>query len=410
MHYAWRILVGCCFLQAGALGLVLNSAGVFFSPICQELGFAQGGIAAYLTCYSWATCIGMLLVARFFPRIDTRISMSVSAALVIVALGAMSTYHELWQWYVSGVIFGLAGSFLFIVPAPILIANWFSKKTGMATGIAMAFSGIGAAVFSPLLTWLIGIMGWRSTYLIAAGIMAAMVLPFTLFVFRFSPEKFGMKPYGWEEGLSTNDTKDLEKGGVPLRRALPTLAFVCLFVLAGLSSCFGAYNNQFPNFALTIGETTMFGATLISVAMVGNISSKIIMGFVSDVIGVFSTTIIQIALIAASMVLFALSANPIVLYAAAFLYGFQSNIVSVSIPMLIKEVFGAKNYTEIFSFIRIGTGIIGGIGITFVASSYDVFGAYTVAFYAGVGICILAALCVLGAKFGKRSIQWKTEE
>ena len=31
-HYAWLILIGCCFMQAGGLGAVLDAAGVFFVP------------------------------------------------------------------------------------------------------------------------------------------------------------------------------------------------------------------------------------------------------------------------------------------------------------------------------------------------------------------------------------------
>jgi len=39
LHYAWFILAGCCILQGATLGLINNCAGVFYSPICKELGF-----------------------------------------------------------------------------------------------------------------------------------------------------------------------------------------------------------------------------------------------------------------------------------------------------------------------------------------------------------------------------------
>ena len=410
IHYAWFVMIGCCCLQAGALGLVLNSAGVFFGPICSELGFSQGGIAAYLTCYSWATCVGMLFVAKLFPKMDTRVTMTVCSAAVVVALGAMSFYTELWQWYVSGVIFGLFGSFVFVVPAPILIANWFHKKTGLATGVAMAFSGIGAAIFSPVLTALIEAFGWRTTYLIAAVIMAVMVLPWTAFVFRFSPDKLGMKPYGWEEGSSENSKIEGSLPGVPFKKALPTVAFVALLVLAGLCAFYAGYNNQWPNYAVNIGETAMFGATLISAAMVGNIVSKLVMGAVSDVIGVFPAAIVQLALVAVAMLLLAFSTNPIVIYIGVFAYGFQNNLVSVSTPMLIKECFGAKSYTEIFAFVRLGTGIIGGLGLSFVAVTFDMTGTYTLAFLIGVGISLLGIVCVLLAMKSRKTVQAKSWE
>lgn len=388
----------------------MNSAGVFFVPVCNDLGFSQGEISKYLTLYSWSTCVGMLLVARFFPRIDVRVSMSICTAAVAIALGAMCVYTQLWQWYASGIVFGLAGSFLFVVPTPILIGNWFDKHEGIAVGVAMAFSGIGAAAFSPLLTWLISEVGWRSTYLIAGIAMAIMILPWTIFVFRFSPQRMGLEPYGYDKEKASLKDESKQLPGVPLKKALPTLSFVALFLFAGLCSFYGAYNSQLPNFAVNIGETAMFGATLISVSMAGNVVSKIVSGFLIDAIGAAFATIIQLVIVAASMLGFALLREPIMLYIAAFAFGFQNSLVSVSTPMLIKSSFGSRSYTEIFAFVRLGTGILGGIGITAVAMSYDAFGDYTFAFFMGFVVSLAGIVCVLLDKHGKKKLISKWEE
>lgn len=408
-HRAWLVLIGCCFLQACGLGLVLNSAGVFFVPVCNDLGFSQGDISKYLTFYSWATCVGMLLVARLFPRIDVRISMSICTAAVAIALGLMSVYTEVWQWYASGIVFGLAGSFLFVVPTPILIGNWFDKHEGVAVGMAMAFSGIGAAIFSPLLTWFIAEMGWRTTYLIAAIIMAVAILPWTLFVFRFSPQRIGLEPYGHTGKVDPAEEAE-HIPGIPWKKALPTLSFIALFLFAGLCSFYGAYNSQLPNFAVNIGETAMFGATLISVSMVGNVVSKILSGYLIDAIGATSATIIQAIIVGVSMLIFALLHEPFMLYIAAFAFGFQNSLVSVSVPLLIKSSFGSKSYTEIFAFVRLGTGILGGIGVIVVSASYDAFGDYTFAFFMGFAVAVGCIVCVLLDKLGNKSLQPKWEE
>jgi MFS family permease len=291
----------------------------------------------------------------------------------------------------------------------VLIGNWFAKKTGFATGLAMAFSGIGAAVFSPLFTSLIETLGWRTTYVIVAAIVAVCVLPWTLFVFRFKPEDLGMRPYGYVEG--EKDVKG-EKGGIstagaPLKKALPTLSFAMLLIFAGLTAFYSGYNNQLPTFAISIGLTPMFGATLISAAMLGNIASKVIMGFLTDFIGVLKSTVAQLVLIALAMLSFVFFHVEWALYAAAFVYGFQNSLVSVSTPMLIKDIFGNKNYTEIFAFVRLGTGIIGGIGLSIVAIAYDVYGSYDPAFYGGAALSLLAILCVALAYWQKKKVVWE---
>ena len=43
----------------------------------------------------------------------------------------MGTFHELWQWHLTGIIQGIASSFVCMIPAPIILGNWFKKKTGM---------------------------------------------------------------------------------------------------------------------------------------------------------------------------------------------------------------------------------------------------------------------------------------
>ncbi|MDR3052368.1 MAG: MFS transporter [Coriobacteriales bacterium] len=409
IHYAWWIMIGCCFLQAGALGAVLNSSGVFFPAIVADLGFTQGGISSYLTFYSWATCVGMLLVARFFPRVDTRILMSGCTILIVLALGLMSVYTELWQWYLSGVVFGLAGSFIFVVPAPVLIGNWFAKKTGFATGFAMAFSGIGAAVFSPLFTAFIEAFGWRSTYVVVAVIVAVLVLPWTVFVFRFKPEDLGMQPYGHEEAQGDTPRQTISTAGATLKKALPTLSFVALLVFAGLTAFYSGYNNQLPTFAISRGFDPLFGATLISAAMLGNIASKLIMGVIIELLGVLRTTVLTLVLIALAMLMFVFLRAEWALYCAAFFYGSQNALVSVSTPLIIKDIFGNKNYTEIYAFVRLGTGIIGGIGISVVAIAFDVFGSYDPAFYGGVALSAAAILCVTLAYAGKKKVVWEEE-
>lgn len=184
-------------MQAGGLGAVLDAAGVFFVPVCEDLGFSRSELSMYLTFYFIATVFAMPVVGKWITKYNVNRVLSVSFALVVAAVAAMGLYSEPWQWWISGIVFGLAGSFIFVVPTPILIGNWFQSHKGLALGVAMSFSGIGGAVLGPVFTLLIQGLGWREAYFVAAVVMALLVLPWTLFVFKLRPEDVGMKPYGW---------------------------------------------------------------------------------------------------------------------------------------------------------------------------------------------------------------------
>ena len=178
-------------MQAGGLGAVLDAAGVFFVPVCEDLGFSRSELSMYLTFYFIATVFAMPVVGKWITKYNVNRVLSVSFALVVAAVAAMGLYSEPWQWWISGIVFGLAGSFIFVVPTPILIGNWFQSHKGLALGVAMSFSGIGGAVLGPVFTLLIQGLGWREAYFVAAVVMALLVLPWTLFVFKLRPEDVG---------------------------------------------------------------------------------------------------------------------------------------------------------------------------------------------------------------------------
>ncbi len=60
--------------------------------------------------------------------------------------------------------------------------------------IAMAGIGVGGTIFSPVITWLLGAYGWRSTYRIMALIILVLALPAALFILRKRPEDMGLYP------------------------------------------------------------------------------------------------------------------------------------------------------------------------------------------------------------------------
>lgn len=386
-------------MQAGGLGAVLDAAGVFFVPVCEDLGFSRSEISLYLTSYFIATIFAMPLVGKWITRYNLNRLLSAAFALVVAAVAAMGLYSEPWQWWISGVVFGLAGSFIFVVPTPILIGNWFHKRKGLALGAAMSFSGIGGAVLSPLFALLIETFGWRDAYFMAAALMAALVLPWTLFVFKLRPEDKGLKPYGWTEGLDCADRDagryEEQRGSRPLANVFKTPPFVCMFLFSGLIAYFAGFNSHLPGYSQSIGFSPIVGSSLLTAAMMGSVVEKLIVGWLNDRVGVQLTVNIQLAMVCLGFIGFIFAGdNLLLLYVSAFLFGAQNSLVSVSTPLLINQIFGERDFPRIFAYARIGTGAIGCLGPVTVAGLYDVTGSFIPAFAMGVGITGVAFLCV----------------
>ena len=412
VHYAWVIFVGCCFMQAGGLGAVLDACGVFFVPVCTEMGFTRAELSSYLSAYFLAKIIAMFYVGSVLPKVNIRVLLSTMFILVCLAIAAMGFYREPWQWWISGLIFGFAGSFIFVIPVPILIGNWFHKRTGITMGIAMAFSGIGAAIFAPLFTWIISEVGWRNAYFIVAAILAAVVLPWTMFVFRFKPEDMGLKPYGYVEGHTeaTGSKITVSEAGVPVLKALKSSAFWVCFVLTGMIAFFAGFNSFLPGFAESIGFSAMFGATLLTAVSLGNITDKILMGWLNDILGVQFTFVAQFIMVGIGLALFIFVREPWLIYVAAFFFGVQNSLVSVSTPLLLRQIFGTKDFPRIFSYARIGTGVFGFFGAPVIGGLFDMTGSFNPGFAVGIVICLIGCALVPIAYSCRKKLIWEDRD
>jgi len=88
---------------------------------------------------------------------------------------------------------------------------------------------------------------------------------------------------------------------------------------------------------------------------------------------------------------FAFIRNPVGLMVCAFVFGLNSIMVAVSLPMLLGDVFGNKDYTGIMAYARMN-GIIGSFGSTAIGFSFDNLHTFVPAFLGGIGVLAVCAV------------------
>lgn len=398
LHKAWIILIGCCFLQAATLAPIMGCQGNFIVPICDELGCGRSEISVFNTAY-WLSMIPALPVAgRILAKYDTRKVMTVSTLAVALAAGAMGFYTAPWMWICSGIVFGTFGCCVFTIPLVSMIGNWFHKRTGVAMGIATAVSALAIVVLSPFLQGCISQFGWRNAYFVEALIVVVFALPWTIFVFRDEPAQWDAEAYGLDDQANAElqERTGLDfhgQPGVPLMRALRSVPFVMLFLFAGIAAMIGSgFDSHLPGYANSLGLSAEFGAYLVSALAFGSFCEKLIMGWVNDRFGVWAGVTTEFVMVCVGVAGLLMLREPTLLLAFTFLFGVQDSFTNVSLPLLVRKVFGSRDYTQIFSWTRMGAGIFGSFAAVLVGLSYDVTGSYTPAFLgAFVGVLLGAA-------------------
>jgi MFS family permease len=418
LPYALLVAVGCFIMNATGLAGIMESGGVFLGEVAKDVG----DVTMFLTCYFVTTIVAMPVVGQVLQKWNTRVVLTIAFLLTAGAFGASGFYTEVWMWYINGVIFGFFGSFVFVVPVPIMILNWFKKRTGLVMGIVMCGSGIGGIVLSRLYAVLIGSFGWRTAYLVAGIILLVLTLPFTMFVFSMHPKSIGRQAYGAGEditpkvvdGIAENEAVPGVSGvsrsgsGVPLKRALPSVPFLMMFLLCGLVAFFGTVLTVLSKFGQSIDLPLDLAANLIVIALAGNMISKIALGWLNDKLGINRTILIQFAMIFIGLIMMTLlQDNYPLLLVGAFLFGAQATLYSIATPLLIRRYFGEKDYTRIFTWARVGTGVLGAVGSTIVFFIYSSFGSYTPVFMIGVGVVVTCFLCFVIAEATRGRLKWE---
>lgn len=389
IHYSWFILIACCMLQFGSTGAIGYTFGIFFKPVTSELNVGIGSIALYITIQNITAAFAMPIVSKILPRKEINYIVATAMAIISLIYIIMSKFTALWQWYIAGIIVGAASSFVFFVPMPILITNWFEKKTGFAMGIGAMFSGLGGAVVTPLAMKFMTKYGWRSTYIFIGILSALVVIPVVLLVIRFRPSDLGLKPYGASEKVESNNG-NMVIGGVSKEIALKSKTFKILFVTCGMISINATFIQHFPTFFISIGITPTIAASFSSVIMISTIFIKIFYGWLNDRVGVRNATTISIGFLILSFLAFIFSKNLIIYYIAAVLFAFSPTMMALTPSLLTRNVFGIKDYSSIFAFTTMGTSLISAFGSSFYGFIYDTFGSYTPAFIIAIFFFIIA--------------------
>lgn len=395
----WHILtlISCCCLALASLGLVCNCVGVFYSPMAADLGVGRGAVAMFATICTLMNGFVSPLFGRAIKRFSLRTVLI--AGILVNALSALgiSAVRQLWQLYLLGALQGISLCFFCSVPVNLIISNWYEKNHGLATGIAMCFSGLGGAVFSPLFSAVITQIGWRMAYALLGALILIIAAPGALFVLKLDPSERNLLPFGADKARTAPEKK--VSSGKVITISLP---FVLLSVFGLLASFNTGLTQHLSGYAESVGLGTATGAVMISAAMMGNLSSKLFTGILSDWVGPVRACMLMLLGVVAGIALLLTvgTASIVVALIASFMLGFVFAVCSVGAPLVTKQVFGVERFGEIYPRIMIAINTGSAFALTVIGFIYDFTQSYTAAFL--FCTALLLASCGLLAVLQKK--------
>ena len=379
------VLISCCLMAASSVGIFTNSVGVFYTPVSSALNVGHGAFALHATLCNLVMGFLSPLTAKLLQKVPFRILVIGGSILAAGSTALMAGAGNIWAFYALGILRGIGMTTFSLLPVTTLINNWYQKKHGLAVGIALSFSGLSGAIFSPLLSSLIRTIGWRGAFLVMSGIGFILTVPGMIFL-CYRPEQTGILPYGGSQELSVLGSSISEK--TVSKEKIYTPALVILSLMTLLHTSVTGIAQHFPGMGERMGFGTSVGAMMVSAGMIGNIVSKLIIGTVSDRIGPFKASVSMIMINAAALLGLLLYSGKTagLMYGFAFFYGTVYSVGAVGIPLLTRKLFGSENYTSAYSVITVFTSIGSASSLTVIGLIYDLTGGYSAALIGGITI------------------------
>ncbi|KAJ1557275.1 hypothetical protein HK405_000381, partial [Cladochytrium tenue] len=169
---AWLVVLGSGLVQFVALGM-MYSFGVY------QTYYVHSGVGSTLA-VSFVGSVGAFALpafgvatGRLAERFGFQIIILVGSVVLFAGLLLASFSTQLWQLFLTqGVLVG-AGSSLAYFPAVALPSQYFTRRRGLATGLAVAGAGVGGLVLAEVTQVLIDRLGVQWALRVSAFIALA---------------------------------------------------------------------------------------------------------------------------------------------------------------------------------------------------------------------------------------------
>jgi len=388
----WLILAAAFTTFTISAGL-MHSYTVFLVAFVEAFGWSRGETSvAYsvsqLVAGGSSPAVG-ILVDRLGPR---RLLLLGGGLLVLGLLGSAFITH-LWQIVVLyGVVMTFGANCLGLVVFVPILSRHFVRHRGTAISVVQSANGFARALSAPLVQMLISGIGWRSTYLVQAAFMAAVVFPLAAWFRRADPSR---RPTQSDHavGAPAVSPHAVAQGGWTLAEAMRTPHFWLLFAVylfTGLGSFFVTLHQL--AFAISRGFEKLYAAEVLGMGAFLAIFGTIITGTLSDYIGRELSAIMAYGFSIVGVICALFITGPDqnwLLWLHACLFGLTWGARGPAVTAKTADLFPGTQLGAILGVITIGSGLGAALGSWGAGLIFDLSGSYELAFI----LSIVSYLC-----------------
>lgn len=390
-HRGWLIVASLFIVLLLVFGSGYNTVSVFVPALLKAFPhWSRAEVALLPSVLALSAGLTVLPIGWLLDRVEARVVMVFGAFVSGSAFLIASKANSLFSMMAAYILLGAGITAATVLPASLVLANWFEARRGLAMGIAISGTTVGGMAMTLVANRLIIGPGWRMAYVALGLPMIGLVVPLVAVTIK-------SRPPGAQRLTVAQGADRLE--GFETLQALHARSFWML-VIANLCFGFAAAGNvaHMAAYLQGLGYKPSAAALAVSALFAFAALGKIAMGYVADRISARLALAADFALTGLAFVMVFGAAHALMLAAFAAIFGVAAAAPLVLLPLLVAESLGRRRYGVLAAF----TGLAGTLGATVgpvvAGRIFDLTGSYAGAFELFILLDIIGAVAAFGCQ------------
>jgi MFS family permease len=367
-----------------------NAGPVFFVPLLKEFGWSRERLSTLFGASVLASGVAGPIIGWMLDRVDARHVIAGGATVTVCALLAVSRAHSYPAFLAIFVMMGVGVAAATMLPASVVIPNWFHQHRGMAMGVALCAAPFGGAAMTIAANAVIAHAGWRSAYLVLAAPIALLVLPAALIVVRTRPAA--------APDLSGAHGAPIEVLGLDVTGALRTRTLWLIataMLLAGLTTGFAPH---YIAYLINVGYSPTLAAEITSVSFLVYTVGNLMGGPFADRLGARRAYALAFAVNGFAQFCLLGASHGGALALSVLFGGIAGGSSWVLAPLLMVESFGLRRLGSLMGVTGVFFTVGAAIGPILTGHVFDASGSYRLAIWIFIAMLAACAVAIYGCR------------
>jgi len=389
---AVNLLTAWIGLALGIMVVIPHTFSVFFEHIARDFDWNRGQVSLAWSVFIFASTISFPLMGRLVDRFGAR---KVIIPSVLTFLAGMLSFKYLMNglpvYYLTYFIIGIAACGTSTRAYFSVVTRSFSRRRGLALGVANSGTAIGALSFPYIAYLLVEAFGWRDAYLMLGIGITLVTVPVVLAGLddRYI-DTAGDSAKAGEHAVATL------AADVPATEALrsPTFWIIGIAFFSGASTLIGFLIHLVPMLT-DRGISAQTAAIATSTFGFAQLVGRLIAGFLLDKIPAAWLAAAIWAIATLTFLVLASGVSGGALIAATAVLGLAWGSEGDILAYFVGRYFGLRFFGAIYGSLLMMHLLGGVVGPSVLGIGFDRLGSYTVMLFAMAAVTTFAAALIL---------------